>query len=219
MSYKYEMHCHTGCVSRCGKVEPERIVELYKQHGYDGIVVTDHYSPMTFKPNWSPETQIDFYLEGYRRMNKAAGDDFTVLLGVELRHYGSANDYLIYGVTEDFLYNAGNLMKYSLRKTKQICTDNGLMIYLAHPFRPFRTRCSYKYIDGVEVYNGKTSMEDNVKALRWAAKYGRRMIGGSDFHKEEHVAKCAIETEEPIKNNEDLIKLLKKRRFEIVNPR
>ena len=27
--YKYELHCHTGCVSRCGRVEPEEIVKLY----------------------------------------------------------------------------------------------------------------------------------------------------------------------------------------------
>lgn len=45
--YKYELHCHTGCVSRCGRVEPEEIVKLYIEKGYDGIVVTDHYSPMT----------------------------------------------------------------------------------------------------------------------------------------------------------------------------
>ena len=27
MEYKYELHCHTGAVSRCGRVEPEKIVE------------------------------------------------------------------------------------------------------------------------------------------------------------------------------------------------
>ena len=32
----------------CGKVEPKRIVELYKQNGYSGIVLTDHYSELTF---------------------------------------------------------------------------------------------------------------------------------------------------------------------------
>ena len=108
MPYKYELHCHTGCTSRCGRVEPERIVELYKNVGYSGIVVTDHYSPMTFTPNWSPQKQVDFYLNGYRRMKKAAGEDFTVLLGMELRHYATANDYLIYGITEEFIQGAGD---------------------------------------------------------------------------------------------------------------
>ena len=25
MEYKYELHCHTGAVSRCGRVEPEKM--------------------------------------------------------------------------------------------------------------------------------------------------------------------------------------------------
>lgn len=40
-----------------------------------------------------------------------SGKDFTVLLGMELRHYGTANDYLIYGIDEEFLYSSGDLMK------------------------------------------------------------------------------------------------------------
>ena len=33
MEYKYELHCHTGAVSRCGRVEPEKIVEMYVEAG------------------------------------------------------------------------------------------------------------------------------------------------------------------------------------------
>ena len=36
MEYKYELHCHTGAVSRCGRVEPEKIVEMYVEAGYNG---------------------------------------------------------------------------------------------------------------------------------------------------------------------------------------
>ncbi len=216
MSYKYELHCHTGCVSRCGRVEPERIVELYKQHGYSGIVVTDHYSPMTFTPNWSPEKQIDFYLEGYRRMKKAAGSDFTVLLGMELRHYASADDYLIYGVTEDFLYNAGNLMMCGVPKMKKFCEENGFLLMNAHPFRPFRTRCNPKYLDGIEVYNGKTPKKENDKAFEWAKKNNKIMVSGSDFHTEKHTARGGIITKEPIKSNSDLLTILKKGDFTLV---
>ena len=133
--YKYELHCHTGCVSRCGRVEPEEIVKLYIENGYDGIVVTDHYSPMTFTPNWRPQKQVDFYLSGYRRMKRAAeklNPDFTVLLGMELRHYGTANDYLIYGVNEDFIYAAGNLMKPWEKKVYDMCHKNGFLHNIRH---------------------------------------------------------------------------------------
>lgn len=48
MEYKYEMHCHTGPVSQCGRVKPKEIMRLYSEAGYSGIVLTDHYSPLTF---------------------------------------------------------------------------------------------------------------------------------------------------------------------------
>ena len=173
--YKYELHCHTGCVSRCGRVEPEKIVELYIEKGYNGIVVTDHYSPMTFEPNWNPQRQIDFYLSGYRRMKKAAEkyDGFTVLLGMELRHYGTANDYLIYGIDESFLYSSGNLMVPWEKKIYELCHNRGYLVFQAHPFRPGIRRCNENYIDGIEIYNGKTNEEQNAKAEAWAKKSGK----------------------------------------------
>lgn len=216
MGYKYELHCHTACTSRCGRVEPERIVELYKKAGYDGIVVTDHYSPMTFSRPWAPQTQIDFYLEGYRRMRAAAGDGFTVLLGMELRHHATANDYLIYGVTEEFLYSAGNLLLKGARDMRRFCDENGFLLFQAHPFRPFITRCNPDYLDGVEVYNGKTPPSENQKALNWAVKHNKIMISGSDFHTEKHLARGGIITEKAIKSNNDLVQILKKGGFTLV---
>lgn len=216
MKYKYELHCHTGCVSQCGRVEPEEIVKLYKEKGYSGIVVTDHYSPLTFNPLKlaHPQTEIDFYLSGYRRMKKAAGDDFTVLLGMELRHYFTANDYLIYGINENFLYNAGNLLGVWEKNVKKMCKENGFLMFQAHPFRPFIRRCNPDFLDGIEVYNGKTPKKSNLKALEWAEKEGKLTVSGSDFHTLNHLARGGIITYTPIKTNEDLLKILKSQSFE-----
>lgn len=216
MEYKYEMHCHTGCVSRCGRVEPERIVQLYTEKGYNGIVVTDHYSPMTFTPNWCPQRQIDFYLSGYRRMKDYAGDDFTVLLGLELRHYFTANDYLIYGVDEEFFYNAGNLMLPWEKQVFEMCKDKGYLVFQAHPFRTGIRQCNPDYIDGVEVYNGKTNKEQNSKALEWAKSNNKLMVSGSDFHTVKNLAKGGIITDSPIKSNKDLLEALKAQNFKMI---
>ncbi len=216
MEYKYEMHCHTGCVSRCGRVEPERIVQLYTEKGYNGIVVTDHYSPMTFTPNWCPQRQIDFYLSGYRRMKDYAGDDFTVLLGLELRHYFTANDYLIYGVDEEFFYNAGNLMLPWEKQVFEMCKDKGYLVFQAHPFRTGIRQCNPDYIDGVEVYNGKTNKQQNSKALEWAKSNNKLMVSGSDFHTVKNLAKGGIITDSPIKSNKDLLEALKSQNFKMI---
>ena len=216
MEYKYEMHCHTGCVSRCGRVEPERIVQLYTEKGYNGIVVTDHYSPMTFTPNWCPQRQIDFYLSGYRRMKDYAGDDFTVLLGLELRHYFTANDYLIYGVDEEFFFNAGNLMLPWEKQVFEMCKDKGYLVFQAHPFRTGIRQCNPDYIDGVEVYNGKTNKHQNSKALEWAKSNNKLMVSGSDFHTVKNLAKGGIITDSPIKSNKDLLEALKAQNFKMI---
>lgn len=212
--FKYELHCHTGCVSRCGRTQPEEIVKLYMEKGYDGIVVTDHYSPMTFKKNWCPQTQIDFYLEGYRRMKAAAPEDFTVLLGMELRHYATGNDYLIYGIDEAFLYSAGNLMALLEKQVHRLCQEKGYLVFQAHPFRPYIIRCNPKYLDGIEVYNGKVPKPQNDKALEWAKRTGKLMCSGSDFHSPENLARGGIITSAPIKTNADLLKVLKSQDFE-----
>lgn len=219
MEYKYELHCHTGCVSRCGRVDPQEIVKLYIEHGYSGIVVTDHYSPMTFTPNWNPQKQIDFYLDGYRRMKEAAiksGKDFTVLLGMELRHYGTANDYLVYGIDEDFLYKSGNLMLWLEKKVHKVCKEKGYLVFQAHPFRPGIKRCKEKYIDGIEIYNGKTPKNMNDKAEEWAVNSGKLVCSGSDFHTKEHTARGGIITKTPIKSNADLLNVLKSQDFEVI---
>lgn len=216
MKYKYELHCHTGCVSRCGRVEPEEIVKLYKSKGYNGIVVTDHYSPMTFTPNWCPQKQIDFYLSGYRRMKAAAGDDFTVLLGIELRHYFTANDYLIYGIDEDFLYSSGNLMKPWEKEVFRLVKERGYLIYQAHPFRVGIRRCNPDYIDGVEIYNGKTGKAENQKAFEWAKENNKLMVSGSDFHTVKNLARGGIITDNPVKNNNDLLNVLRSQNFEMI---
>lgn len=218
MEYKYEMHCHTGTVSRCGRVAPEEIVKLYKEKGYSGIVVTDHYSPLTFRPSRlaCPQKEIDFYLSGYRRMKEAAGDDFTVLLGIELRHYFTANDYLIYGIDEDFLYNGGNLMKVWEKSVLERANAKGFIVYQAHPFREGIRRCNPDYINGVEVYNGKSTREQNNKAFEWAKKNNKLMISGSDFHTLKNLAKGGIITDRRIENNTQLIDVLKAMDFRMI---
>lgn len=217
--YKYEMHCHTNMVSRCGRVHPKEIAKLYKEKGYNGIVLTDHYSPMTWRKAShlvKPQLATDFYLSAYYEMKKYEDDNFTVLFGMELRHYGTANDYLIYGIEPDWFAKQGNLMKLMEKDVYKLMHDAGFLVYQAHPFRPCITRCDPKYIDGVEIYNGKTKKELNDKAYEWAKTNNKLMVSGSDFHKPEHLARGGIITSTKITNNQDLLKVLKNQDFEMI---
>lgn len=215
--YKYEIHCHTDETSNCGRVPAKELVELYKSKGYDGIVITDHYSQMTFKGAHCLKAgkEYDKFLKGYRTAKKYESDDFTVLLGMEIRGFCSAIDFLVYGVSEEFVKNVGNLLfKYS-RRFHKIAKKKGFLVIGAHPYRMFPIKPNKKAIDGVEILNGKESDKNNQKAKKWAEKHGFKIqTVGSDFHRTTHKKFCAILTEKPIKTNTDLLEILKTGNFE-----
>ncbi len=219
MQYKYETHCHTKLVSRCGRLEIKELVEQYKAAGYSGIVLTDHYSPMTFDlPDFfSKKRAIDHYLRAYREAKKYNDENFTVLLGMELRFHLTVNDYLIYGITEEILYDLPFLLSLYIKKASKILREKGCLILQAHPFRELITRSNYKYLDGVEVYNGKASPEANQNSEKWADEINAPIrLSGSDCHRVSGVGLGGIVTDTPIRTNEDLLNILKSGNFRLI---
>ena len=219
MKYKYELHCHTGNVSSCAVIDAADLVKMYREAGYSGLVVTDHYNIHTFKNPLAPRRFTEHFLSGYRRALDAAGEDFTVLLGMEIRFYGSGNDYLVYGLTEDFLRNNGNLMVRYPRRFHKLCEENGMLFIQAHPFRPFLSRTYPGHLDGCEIFNAKDRPKGyNEKAEAWAEKYAMSVrTGGADLHRESQKGNMSgIMTETPIKTNAELISVLKSGSFEII---
>lgn len=219
MKYRYELHAHTKEVSRCGAISVKELIEEYKKAGYSGIVLTDHYSPMTFNPSefFNKKKALDHYLRAYREAKKYETDDFTIMLGVELRFYATANDYLIYGVTEEMLYELPFLLPLYIKKASKLFRDRGCLFIQAHPFRKMLTRANPKHLDGVEVFNGKADMQANDNSLRWANEINAQVkTSGSDCHRKTGVGLGGIITDEPIKNNNDLIRILKTGKYEII---
>lgn len=220
MEYKYEMHCHSKYGSRqCGRTEPKDIARLYKEKGYAGVVITDHYSPLTFAPGHgylNPKKHIDNYINPYYELKKYEDDSFSVMFGMELRHYGTGNDYLIYGVDPEWLRQQGNLLAMWEKDVYQLMHQQGYLVFQAHPFRPYITRCNPEYIDGIEIYNGKVPKKSNEKAEQWAKNTGKLMVSGSDFHVPAQLAKGGIITSSPIRNNDDLLNTLKSQDFKMI---
>ena len=220
MKYKYELHTHTKYGSRqCGRTQPKDIARMYKEKGYSGIVVTDHYSPLTFDlfhGYFNPKKFIECYIGAYLDMKKYEDEHFSVMFGMEIRHYATANDYLIYGVDENWLRQQGNLLLLWEKQMSELMHSQGYLVYQAHPFRSGITRCNPDYIDGVEIYNGKTPKKSNEKAEQWARENNKLMVSGSDFHVPSQLARGGIITEKPIKNNADLLATLKSMDFEMI---
>ena len=219
MEYKYELHAHAKEVSVCAAIPVKELIEEYKKAGYSGIVLTDHYSPMTFHISelFNKKKAVEHYLRAYREAKQYETEDFTVLLGVELRFYATVNDYLIYGVTEEMLYELPFLLKTYIKKASKLLRERGCLFIQAHPFRKMITRADPKYLDGVEVFNGKASAEANESSLKWAEEIGAQIkTSGSDCHRATGAGLGGIITEEPIKSNEDLIRILKSGNYKLI---
>ena len=47
--YLYDTHIHTIETSPCGKIHAAETVRYYADHGYTGLVITDHLHPDFFR--------------------------------------------------------------------------------------------------------------------------------------------------------------------------
>ena len=139
------------------------------------------------------------------------------MLGVELRFYATVNDYLIYGVKEELLYHSPFLLSLYIKRASKLFRKNGCLFIQAHPFRKFISRANPKYLDGVEVFNAKSTKEENNNALEWAEDNDLKIkTSGSDCHRKTGIALGGIITTEPIKTNDDLVRILKSGDYKLI---
>ncbi|MBO5432682.1 MAG: PHP domain-containing protein [Clostridia bacterium] len=215
MEYLYEMHAHTKEVSNCAVATAKDLVESYKGTEYKGIVLTNHLNEMTFKrihmEDASWDEKIDHFLSGYNILKKEAGGRFNVLLGVEINFYNTANDYLVYGVTEEFLRSNGDLMAMDLEELSKITHENGLLLVQAHPFRRDMEVADWKLLDGYEIFNGNPRhYSSNEIAEEWAKFHNKSLVlSGSDFHEIEDAGIGGVYFNKEIKTNGELLEELK----------
>ncbi len=216
MSCLYEMHFHTSQVSGCGRVTAEDGVMLLKQEGYQGVVVTDHLTPEGFsnEPLTDWKQYIDRYLVGYKAAKNCETDSFHVLLGAEIRFPENNNDYLLYGITEDFLYNHPYINRLSLAEFSIIARENDILIIQAHPMRNNMVITNPKYLDGYEVSNGNKRHDSrNRVARQMAESFDKIMTSGSDFHQMEDLARGGMTFNKSIRNTKELVAVLKEKSY------
>lgn len=220
--YLYEMHLHTVETSRCAEISAKKAIEYYIEKGYDGIVVTDHFSPSTFEKfegmDMSWEEKVNYFLRGYHTAKKAAEGRINILLGMELRFDKprEMNDYLVYGVTEKYLYSHPQLLDMNIRDFSKSAHKHGMVIFQAHPFRTGMRIVKPKYLDGIEIYNGNPRHNSsNDIAEMWAKKYDLRVVGGSDFHEFSDLARGGVYFDKEIKDSKTLVKELLNGDYEI----
>jgi hypothetical protein len=213
--YKYETHLHTREVSCCGNVPARESVILYREAGYTGMVVTDHYFKLYFDKlgeiSWNEK--IECLLKGYRAAREEGiKNNFTVLLGIELRFVDMPHDFLVYGIDEEFLKDNPKLYELGIEKFSALIKEKKkeILIYQAHPFRGNIAAIDKRLIDGIEVYNGHMEHDSqNNLALKYAQEHNLLKISGTDFHETHHIARGGVELTEQVFDMEQFVRALK----------
>lgn len=224
MKYLYETHCHTACVSACGKNTPEDIVAMYAKNGYAGVIVTDHF----LNGNCLPEIRqlptfadrIHRYFSGYEQVKACAGERLTVFGGIETSYGGT--DVLVYGWDEQTTASYPEIMDLSMRDFIRFANEHGALTVQAHPFR------EAGYIDhirlypetqGVEVLNSSRDELCNELGYKYWEAYNARTpkvkIGGSDCHYPYQPILSGVAFDTPLSSIEDFIERLRRGEGEI----
>lgn len=220
--YKIELHAHSSESSRCGSIKAEDLVNKYKKAGYSALVLTDHYYARFFDKivDLSWEKQLERYLKGYKIAKKTAQNlNFRVFLGIEIKFNDDPNEYLIYGLTEDFLLKHPRLHQLSLAELRTLTADQSqkTLIFQAHPFRSGMAPAAAELLSGLEVYNGNPRHDSqNYKALSYAREHNLKMISGSDFHENEDLARGGITTDLLPENQQQLINILMSGNYSLI---
>lgn len=218
--YKLETHMHVSETSGCAMLSADEMIKHYAEAGYDTVFVTDHYVKNYFLKlgdiPWLAKAEK--YLAGYRAALKA-GEKYgvTVLLGMELSFVHCRNDYLVYGITEDFIKSNPELYESSYDRFYSVAKENGFLVIQAHPLRDRVCTPTPDFVDGLEIYNSNprhADYSDEVFAL--AEDRGLLFTVGSDAHRSEDAALTGLLSEMPIRNSEEFIALIKSKKAKII---
>ena len=217
---KIDLHVHTSEVSLCGKLSAHETMRLYKEKGYDAVVITNHYNSDTAR-HYETVGRSDFfnvYREGYllaKEEGEALG--IRVFNGYEIRFDGSFNDYLVYGLPDELARNFRWICSMSSRDFSVLSKENGMLFYQAHPFRNHMTIQPPDILFGIEIKNGNPRHDSrNDVAAAWAEKYGLHKIAGSDCHQTPDAGGTGVITDRDIKTEADLLEMLKADDYTII---
>ena len=218
-----DTHMHTAEISSCGRIPAAELALRCRSHGYDSIVITDHLnqeflSRLPFNDDW--DKIIDHFLSGYKTAKKQGEEiGLNVLLGAEIQFTINENDYLIYGIDEDFLRS--NPFLHLLSPWEFFDKfGNEILIIQAHPFRDGNETVFPECIHGVEVYNGNPRHNNyDHKALDLCAANPQfYRLHGSDIHCDGDFGRAWMLFDEEIPDSHSFHAAIKQNEYSMGHP-
>lgn len=185
--YLYETHLHTVPVSRCAHTDVRAALGFYKELGYAGVFITNHFidGNINIDPSEPYEKRINFYFSDYEegvKIGKEIGLD--VFCGVEMSYGGT--DFLVYGLDKQWYLDRPEIEQMEKSALLTLMNECGALLIQAHPFRedPYidHIRLYPRHVHGVETFNANRKDDVNEMAELYAKHYGLPAFAGSDNH-------------------------------------
>lgn len=194
--YIYETHLHTSESSACSHNTGAEMARAYKEAGYTGIIITDHF----FYGNTAVDRRLPWkdwveqFCLGYEHA-KAEGDKIglQVFFGWESGYRGT--EFLVYGLSKEWLLAHPEIVEATIEEQYALVHAGGGIVSHAHPYREENyipeIRLYPEYIDAVEGVNAMHSSDvsnshKNPLFNEWALEYGNKynlpFTAGSDQH-------------------------------------
>lgn len=209
--YLYETHLHTQPASGCARWSAAEAVKYYKDAGYAGIFITNHFldDDIPELRALPYEDQIELYFKDFEDGLEAGREvGLAVFCGVELSYKGT--DFLVYGLDKAWYLAHPEIDGMPIKDFLALAKQEGALVIHAHPFREAGSidhiRLYPRSVHGVEVYNGNRSAFENEMAQKYAENYGLLQFAGSDIHgKEPHGLRYGVCCEMLITDERDFV--------------
>ncbi len=209
--YKYETHLHTAPVSKCAKANVYESIDFYKQNGYDGIFITNHFLDGNINTGSisSYEEKIEFFFSDYEEgVNYGKTVGLKVFSGVEMSYKGT--DFLVYGLSKEWYLKNPQIMDMKKSEALEYLMNSGALVIQAHPYREAsyidHIRLFPRQVHGIEVINSSRSNFENNMAKIYAKNYGLLEFAGSDNHcAGEHKFLAGMCSETPVLDEQDFV--------------
>lgn len=189
---KLELHSHSwyskgGILKEENIVSPVEMVKEARRKGLNGIAITDHDS-----------------LESWDSLKRLKFDDFIIIPGEEI---STRQGHLIaLGIAE--VIKPGQDVLETIDKIHQ---QGGIAI-APHPFDIGKKgiRNFSRFADSIEVFNAMNLDKfANLRALKYARKFKKPMVAGSDAHLKEWIGRGSVEINSDY-NLDSVLKEIKK---------
>jgi predicted metal-dependent phosphoesterase TrpH len=192
---RIDLHCHSK-YSHDNYLEPEELIAQAINLNLDGVCFTEHDSLVASGP--------------VERIT--APEDFYVFRGLEIST--DRGHLLVYGLKDDSwnIWNRDNYL--DVFHVIEIVHGLGGICVPAHPFRGWDSFgedvLRIEDLDAMETHSGRSSEDENRKAMHAARIKNLPSIGGSDCHSKGQVGRAFTDFTYPVHNVHELIEEIRK---------